>query len=60
MTYFHERRMELLGERARKPKWNARTTMRALAIGVSQRKSEESRRSAMRRLERYWNAQAGR
>lgn len=59
MTYFHERRMELLGERARKPKFNARNTMIQYARQVEQRKTQEGRETAVRRLERYWNAQAG-
>jgi hypothetical protein len=57
MTYFEERWRELVGDRERKPRRDSRAVMVAFAAQVQHRKTEESQKSAVRRLERFWNAQ---
>jgi hypothetical protein len=57
VTYFQQRRIELMGERQRKPKYNSRAVMLGYLRSLEFRKTEESRRIAINRLERFWNAQ---
>lgn len=51
--------MELIGERLRKPKFNAKNTMIQYARQVEARKTEQGRQTAIRRLERFWGSRPG-